>query len=110
MVVIQIWHSVFPLRLQRKAAGFLAVDGEGEQRTFVYCCEVSGLIVLRSVVLFDHLQRFLKLQHSGEFVLAVVAAEARTYQPTDLAVAVFELHLVGFAALYDCIALSGIDT
>ena len=95
--------------LQCEAACFLAVDGKGEQRTLVDCCEVTGALELIFVVLADQFQRFLQLQHSCEFVLAVVAAEAGADETADLAVAVFELDLVCFTAFDDGVALGAVD-
>ena len=60
-------------------------------------------------MLFDQLQRFTQLQHGRKFMLAVVAAETGANQSADYSVAVFELHLIAFAAFHNGIALGAVD-
>ena len=93
--------SLLGIVAQCKASSFLPINRNREQSSLEHSGEIIGPLMQIRIVLFDQLQCLSELKHCCKLVFAVVATEAGTGQIADLAIAVFELHLVGFAAFND---------
>lgn len=102
--------SLLGIVAQCKASSFLPINRNREQSSLEHSGEIIGPLMQIRIVLFDQLQCLSELKHCCKLVFAVVATEAGTGQIADLAIAVFELHLVGFAAFNDSKTMSAVDT